>query len=99
MNRKDVIDAVAARAQTTRDEAERFVQHAFDALSEALKRGESVTIVRFGRFEVRDHKPKRVKNLVQLDDTHEAEPRRRVKFTAADHLNEVLNDNGNRTHD
>lgn len=53
MNRKELIDALAAHTQSTKTDAERNVAGLLDIISNTLKKGDSLTLVGFGTFEVR----------------------------------------------
>lgn len=53
MQKTDFIKAVAERAGVGQKEAKLIVENALEVISEALARGEKVTLTRFGTFEVR----------------------------------------------
>ncbi|MEW6415582.1 MAG: HU family DNA-binding protein [Pseudomonadota bacterium] len=53
MNRKELVEALAAKTNSTKADAERAVAGLIDVVSATLKKGESVTLVGFGTFEVR----------------------------------------------
>ena len=53
MNRKELIDALAAETGSTKADAERNVGALIDIISGTLKKGDSLTLVGFGTFEVR----------------------------------------------
>lgn len=54
MNKTDLVNAVAEKAELTKKEAEKAVNAVFASIEEALSRGEKVQLVGFGTFEVRD---------------------------------------------
>ena len=54
MNKKNLIAAVAVKAEMPKKEAEAAVTALVDVISEALCRGEKVQIVGFGTFEVKE---------------------------------------------
>jgi DNA-binding protein HU-beta len=54
MNRADLITAVANETGMTKVAAEAAITATFGSITEALKKGEKVTWVGFGSFEVRD---------------------------------------------
>ena len=56
MTKSELIDAMAARANLTKARAELVVNCIFDAMTEALERGEGIEIRGFGRFTVRPYK-------------------------------------------
>lgn len=53
MNRKDLIDALAAKTGSTKSEAERSITALTEIVSDTLKKGDNVQLVGFGAFEVR----------------------------------------------
>jgi DNA-binding protein HU-beta len=54
MNKADVIDAVAASADISKASASRAVDAITDVVAKALKSGDSVTMVGFGTFSIRE---------------------------------------------
>jgi integration host factor subunit beta len=56
MTKSELIDAIAGRGQLTKARAETVVNCVFDALTEALERGEGIEIRGFGSFTVRPYK-------------------------------------------
>lgn len=57
MTKSELIDAIAGRGELTKARAELVVNCVFDAMSEALQRGEGIEIRGFGSFTVRPYKP------------------------------------------
>ena len=53
MNRKELVDALAAQTESTKAVAERNVGALIDIISATLKKGDSLALVGFGTFEVR----------------------------------------------
>ena len=53
MNRKELVEALAAKTESTKVDAERAVAGLIDIISGTLKKGDSLTLVGFGTFEVR----------------------------------------------
>lgn len=54
LNKTDLVNAVAEKAELTKKEAERAVSAVFASIEEALAQGDRVQLVGFGTFEVRD---------------------------------------------
>ena len=54
MNKSELIERVAAATGKTKKEAGMVVDAVLETISEALKRGEKVSLVGFGNFEVRE---------------------------------------------
>jgi integration host factor subunit beta len=57
MTKSELIEAIATRATLTKARAEQAVNCVFDAMTEALQRGEGIEIRGFGSFTVRPYKP------------------------------------------
>lgn len=53
MNKSQLIEAVASSAKLSKADAGRAVDAFVDAVTKSLKRGESVSLVGFGTFQVR----------------------------------------------
>ncbi|HQT30196.1 MAG TPA: HU family DNA-binding protein [Thiobacillus sp.] len=53
MNRKELVDALAAKTESTKADAERAIAGLIDIISDTLKKGDSISLVGFGSFEVR----------------------------------------------
>jgi len=54
MNKTELIDAVASSADLSKADATRAVDAVVDSITETLRKGDSVTLVGFGTFEVRE---------------------------------------------
>lgn len=54
MNKAELVNKVAERADITKRDAERVVTAVFDSIEEALVSGDKVQLVGFGTFEVRE---------------------------------------------
>ncbi|WP_175712522.1 HU family DNA-binding protein [Burkholderia ambifaria] len=50
MNKQELIDAVAAGAGVSKNDASKTVQTALDVITEAVSRGEAVQLIGFGAF-------------------------------------------------
>ena len=62
MTKVELIAAVAADAGLTKKDAEKAVNSAVNAITEALKNGEKVSLVGFGTFEVRESPERKGRN-------------------------------------
>ena len=64
MNKTDLINAVAAKAEITKKDADKAVAAVLASIEEALVKGEKVQLIGFGTFEVKEraartgHNPK-----------------------------------------
>jgi integration host factor subunit beta len=57
VTKSELIDALAERSNLTKARAELVVNCVFEAMTEALERGEGIEIRGFGSFTVRPYKP------------------------------------------
>lgn len=62
MNKTDLIAAVSERTELTKKEAGHVVNVVFEIISETLAKGESVQLIGFGNFEVRDRAARKGRN-------------------------------------
>lgn len=53
MNRKELIDALAAKTGSSKADADRNIAGLIDIITATLKKGDNVALVGFGTFEVR----------------------------------------------
>ncbi len=53
MNRKELVDALAGKTESSKAEADRTLGALIEVISGALKKGDSVSLVGFGSFTVR----------------------------------------------
>ena len=54
MNKSELVAAVAAKAGLSKKDGEKAVNAAFEAITEALVKGEKVQLVGFGSFETKE---------------------------------------------
>ncbi|MGG2134543.1 HU family DNA-binding protein [Bacillus sp. S2(2024)] len=54
MNKTDLINSVAEQAELTKKDATQAVDAVFETIQNALKAGDSVQLIGFGNFEVRE---------------------------------------------
>ena len=62
MTRKDLIDKVAEEFGIKKKDAEAVVKFLFREVTEALKRGERVSIQGFGVFDLKEQKERKIRN-------------------------------------
>jgi DNA-binding protein HU-beta len=62
MNKSEMIDAIAEGADISKAAAGRALDAVIDAVTETLKKGETVNLIGFGTFEVRDRKARTGRN-------------------------------------
>ncbi len=56
MNKTELIEEIAQRTDSSKDEAQRYIESFAGTIAEALKGGEEVQITGFGKFYVRKQK-------------------------------------------
>lgn len=62
MNKKELIAAVAEKAEVTKKEAEAVLNAAFETITATLASGEKVQLIGFGTFDVRARAARKGKN-------------------------------------
>jgi DNA-binding protein HU-beta len=62
MNKGELIDAVAAKAEVSKKDADTIVTAAVEAIMEAVASGDKVSLVGFGSFEPRERKAREGRN-------------------------------------
>lgn len=62
MNKQELIDNIASSADITKADAGRALDSVLDSITGALKGGDSVVLVGFGTFSVRDRKARTGRN-------------------------------------
>ena len=72
MNKTELIDAVADEAEVSKAEAGRAVDAVISSITKALKKGDSVTLVGFGTFQVRKRAARTGRNPAPA--THACQP-------------------------
>lgn len=53
MNRKELIEALASKTDSTKADADRSIAAIIEIITATLKKGDSISLVGFGSFEVR----------------------------------------------
>ena len=54
MNKTELIDIVAAKAEVSKKDTDAVIKATFEAIAEAMAKGDKVSIIGFGNFEVRE---------------------------------------------
>lgn len=62
MNKSELIDAIAERSELTKADAGKALNAFIDSVSDAMKRDDSVVLVGFGTFEVRERAARKGRN-------------------------------------
>ena len=90
MNKAELIDAVAESADLSKAAASNAVDAVFDVITNALKAGDSVTVVGFGTFSVKQRAARSGRNP-QTGATIQIGAKQVPKFTAGKALKDAVN--------
>ncbi len=91
MTRSELINRVYEELEGyTRKQTEIIVETFFDALKEALLRGEKVELRGFGNFKVKTRKPRKARNP-KTGESVDVPERQVIHFKAGRELRELLN--------
>jgi len=90
MNKSELIDAVANSADLSKASAGRAVDATVAAITDALKKGESVTLIGFGTFKV-SHRAARTGRNPQTGAELKIAARKAPVFNAGKALKEAVN--------
>ena len=90
MNKTELVDAVSERAGIQKTEATRAVDAVFESISSALKKGETVALVGFGTFVVKDRAARAGRNP-RTGETIEIAATRVPGFKAGKGLKDAVN--------
>mgnify|MGYP006165061301 FL=1 len=90
MNKTELIDAVADEAEVSKAEAGRAVDAVISSITKALKKGDSVTLVGFGTFQVRKRAARQGRNP-KTGDTIKIAASKNPSFKAGKALKDAVN--------
>jgi DNA-binding protein HU-beta len=90
MNKTELIDAVANGAELSKADAARAVDAVIASITAALKKGDSVTIVGFGTFQVRARAARSGRNP-KTGDTIQISASKNPAFKAGKALKDAVN--------
>lgn len=62
MNKTDLVNAVAEKADLSKKDAAKVVDAVFETIMDSLSNGEKVQIIGFGNFEVRERSARKGRN-------------------------------------
>ena len=89
MTKADIVESVYDRVGFSKKESSEIVELVFETMKKTLERGEKVKISGFGKFEVRDKKPRRGRNP-QTGSEIEISARRVLSFKPSQVLKSIL---------
>ena len=90
MNKKELVAAVAAKAELSKKDAEKAVEAIVKAITCELKKGEKVQLVGFGTFEVAE-RPAREGRNPRSGETIKIAATKNPKFKAGKALKDAVN--------
>jgi DNA-binding protein HU-beta len=90
MNKTELIDAVAMSADLSKADATRAVDAVVDNITETLRKGDSVTLVGFGTFEVRERAARSGRNP-QTGETIQIKASKAPAFKAGKAFKDAVN--------
>ena len=90
MTKAELITAVAEKTDLTKKDSEKAVSAVFETITETLKKGDKVSLVGFGTFEVSERAAREGRNP-QTGETMEIKASRTTKFKAGKALKDMMN--------
>lgn len=90
MNKTDLIESVAESADLSKADASRAVDAVINSVTKALKQGDSVTVVGFGTFQVRERAARTGRNP-KTGDTINIAASKNPAFKAGKALKDAVN--------
>jgi DNA-binding protein HU-beta len=90
MNRQELVDSMAAKANITKKDADAALKGFMESVQEALKNGDKVQLVGFGTFEVAERAAREGKNP-QTGEVIKIKASKAPKFKAGKALKDALN--------
>ena len=90
MKKTELIEAVATNAGLTKADAARAIDATFDAITEALKKGEKLTLLGFGTFSVSRREGRTGRNP-QTGAADKIPARNAVTFKVGSQLKKAVN--------
>ena len=90
MNKSELIDAIAASAQLTKADAARALDGFTNAVTNALAAGDSVALVGFGTFSVKERAARKGRNP-KTGEAIKIAASKTVKFSAGKSFKDALN--------
>ena len=89
MNKAELIEAVVAKTGASKKDADAIVKATFDAIAEAMTKGDKVSLIGFGTFEVRERAAREGKNP-QTGEVIQIAASKSVGFKTSKNLKEKL---------
>ncbi len=90
MNKSELVAAIAEKSELSKKDSEKALKAFIDVVTEELKKGEKVTLVGFGTFEVSERKARQGINP-KTKEAITIEASKSPKFKAGASLKNVIN--------
>ncbi|MGA7269697.1 MAG: HU family DNA-binding protein [Acidimicrobiia bacterium] len=90
MNKSELVDAIAAATDGTKADAQAHLDAVLDSITDALKKGDKVSLTGFGTFEVR-HRAARTGRNPQTGETIQVKASKAPAFKAGKSLKDAVN--------
>lgn len=90
MNKAELIEAIASRTELTKTDVDKVVSSLVDVITEALAKGDKVSLKGFGNFEVRQREARTGRNP-QTGETMEIAASKAPAFKASTALKKAVN--------
>ena len=90
MNKTELVEIVASKVESSKKAADAAVSAVFDAIAEALAKGEKVQLIGFGTFEVKSVAEKEGRNP-QTGEAIKIPACKRPSFSAGKSLKDAVN--------
>ena len=90
MKKVELVEAVATNAGLTKADATKAIDATFGAITEALKKGDKITLIGFGTFGVSRREARTGRNP-QTGETVDIPARNAVTFKAGNQLRDSVN--------
>jgi DNA-binding protein HU-beta len=90
LNKKELVDAIAATAELNKATAEKVLDGTLDAIGKALGKGDTITLVGFGSFSISQRGAREGRNP-QNGKTIQIPAKKVIKFSPGKHLSGSVN--------
>lgn len=90
MNKVEMVNAISVKADCTKKDAAKYLDAVVETITETLAKGEKISLVGFGSFEVVDREARTGRNP-QTGETIEIPASKAPKFKAGSKLKEIVN--------
>ena len=90
MNKLEMVNAISIKADCTKKDAAKYLDAVVETITETLARGEKISLVGFGSFEVVDREA-RTGRHPQTGEPIEIPASKTPKFRAGTKLKEIVN--------